>query len=192
MNKKNRSFLGALLLILLMAGSVLLGCTGRNETVDVQIVSASAVENREAPAVEPEEDPAQESSTEPTKEFAEEPTEEPTKEPEAQPAAEPAVEPAAEPVEESVLQQYYFRNAKLLKQHYEKHGIEMGFASKEEYEAAASAVITNPNALHKKEKEDNDEVYYVEETNEFAVLSDDGYIRTYFWPNAGIKYYNRQ
>ncbi|MGN0482272.1 MAG: hypothetical protein ACI4HI_01845 [Lachnospiraceae bacterium] len=30
-----------------------------------------------------------------------------------------------------------FRNANLLNQHYQKHGIEMGFASAEEYEAAA-------------------------------------------------------
>ncbi len=93
---------------------------------------------------------------------------------------------------EEEVQQYYFRNEKLLNSHYEKHGIEMGFASAEEYEAAASDVINNPNALHKQEQEDNDEVYYVEETNEFAVLSEDGYIRTYFYPDKGIDYYNRQ
>lgn len=88
--------------------------------------------------------------------------------------------------------QYYFRNDKLLSQHYEKHGIEMGFSSKEEYEKAASDVITNPNALFKHEAEDGDEVYYVEETNEFAILSTDGYIRTYFYPSAGKAYFDRQ
>ena len=87
---------------------------------------------------------------------------------------------------------YYFRNKKLLDSHYEKHGIEMGFASAEEYLAAANAVVSNPNALHKKEKEDNDDIYYVEATNEFVVVSSDGYIRTYFNPSAGINYYNRQ
>ncbi len=87
---------------------------------------------------------------------------------------------------------YYFRSSKLLNSHYEKHGIEMGFASAEEYEKAASDVVNNPNALHKTEAEDGDDVYYVEATNEFVVVSTDGYIRTYFNPGGGIDYYNRQ
>ena len=87
---------------------------------------------------------------------------------------------------------YYFRNSNLLNQHYEKHGIEMGFGSAEEYQAAASAVINNPNALSKIEAEDGDFVYYVEATNEFVVLSTDGYIRTYFLPSGGKAYYDRQ
>lgn len=93
---------------------------------------------------------------------------------------------------EVVVASYKFRNSKLLNQHYEKHGIEMGFASAADYEAAASAVITNPNALSKTEAEDGDFVYYVQSTNEFVVLSTDGYIRTYFNPSSGIKYYNKQ
>ncbi len=88
--------------------------------------------------------------------------------------------------------EYEFRNDKLLDQHYEKHGIEMGFGSAEEYESAAADVINNPDALHKKESEDDDVVYYLEVTNEFVVLSDDGYIRTYFNPDSGKKYYDRQ
>ena len=85
-----------------------------------------------------------------------------------------------------------FRNENLLNQHYEKHGIDMGFSSAEEYEDAASAVVNNPSALHKTEAEDGDDVYYVESTNEFVIVSTDGYIRTYFNPDAGIDYYNRQ
>lgn len=87
---------------------------------------------------------------------------------------------------------YKFRNQNLLNQHYEKHGREMGFASAAEYEKAASAVVNNPAALHKIEKEDGDDVYYVESTNEFVVVSTDGYIRTYFLPDRGIDYYNKQ
>jgi pyocin large subunit-like protein len=68
----------------------------------------------------------------------------------------------------------------------------MGFASAAEYEAAASAVINNPAALSKTEKEDGDYVYYVEATNEFVILSLDGYIRTYFYPSAGKAYYDRK
>ena len=88
--------------------------------------------------------------------------------------------------------QYYFRNNKLLYEHYEKHGKEMGFASAKEYEAAASDVINNPDALFKIEAEDGDGVYYVEATNDFVIFSTDGYIRTYFHPNDGIDYFNRQ
>ncbi|MBP3206327.1 MAG: hypothetical protein J6M66_13005 [Lachnospiraceae bacterium] len=96
--------------------------------------------------------------------------------------------------ESSEIQQngYRFRSKKLLSQHYEKHGIEMGFDSAVAYQEAASAVISNPDALYKTEKEDGDGVYYIEETNEFVILSVDGYIRTYFNPSGGIDYFNRQ
>lgn len=86
----------------------------------------------------------------------------------------------------------HFRSNKLLEEHYEKHGIDMGFSSAAEYEAAAAAVVNSPNALHKLEKEDNDDVYYIESTNEFVIVSTDGYIRTYFSPDSGKDYFDRQ
>lgn len=90
--------------------------------------------------------------------------------------------------------QYHFRSEKTLREHFQKHGGEFGdmYATMEEYEAGASRVINDPSALTKREKEDNDYVYYIEDTNEFVILSTDGYIRTYFKPNAGKKYYDRQ
>lgn len=87
---------------------------------------------------------------------------------------------------------YTFRNDSLLDRHYEKHGIEMGFDSADAYEAAANAVIADENALHKQEAEDGDDIYYLENTNEFVVVSGDGYIRTYFEPSSGMAYYERQ
>lgn len=101
---------------------------------------------------------------------------------------------AADPIQESgpVVRQYYFRNAKLLEEHYQKHGVEMGFASAEEYQATASAVVINENSLHKLEAEDGDDVYYLEATNDFVIVSTDGYIRTYFRPDSGINYFNKQ
>lgn len=87
---------------------------------------------------------------------------------------------------------YTFRYDDYLQEHYEKHGREMGFGSPEEYLEAANAVISNPEALTKTEEEDGDMVYYVEKTNEFVVLSTDGYIRTYFNPSGGIDYFYRQ
>lgn len=87
---------------------------------------------------------------------------------------------------------YEFRRASYLEQHFEKHGNEFEYATKEEYLAGANRVILSPDALHKIEAEDGDDIYYLEETNEFVVVSTDGYIRTYFRPSAGIAYYNRQ
>lgn len=129
-------------------------------------------------------------TSEPTKAPTNEPTKKPTKAPTATPTPKPTATPTPTPANDYVT--YRFRNKTLLTQHYEKHGIEMGFDSKESYEQAACDVINNPAALHKTEKEDGDFVYYVEETNEFVILSKDGYIRTYFLPNAGLAYYNRQ
>lgn len=91
---------------------------------------------------------------------------------------------------------YYFRNEKLLKDHFSKHGSEFegdfDYRTAEDYEKGASDVINNPDALYKLESEDNDHVYYIEETNEFVVLSQDGYIRTYFRPSSGKKYFDKQ
>lgn len=87
---------------------------------------------------------------------------------------------------------YEFRRDSYLEQHFEKHGAEFDYATKEEYLAGANRVIQSPDALHKTEAEDGDDIYYLEETNEFVVVSTDGYIRTYFRPSAGIDYYNRQ
>ncbi len=85
-----------------------------------------------------------------------------------------------------------FRNSELLNEHFKKHGVEMGFSSASAYEAAAGRVVENSNSLHKIEAKDGDDVYYLESTNEFVIVSTDGYIRTYFHPDDGIAYFNRQ
>ena len=83
----------------------------------------------------------------------------------------------------SIQKAVLFQSDEKLKEHYEKHGKAMGFA--------ANAVILNEEALHKTQK-DEDDVYYLEETNDFVVVSPQGYLRTYFRPEDGIKYYRRQ
>lgn len=85
-----------------------------------------------------------------------------------------------------------FRNESLLREHFDKHGKEMGFTNAKAYEQAAAAVVTNPLSLHKLEAEDNDDVYYLESTNEFVIVSTDGYIRTYFKPDKGKAYFDQQ
>ena len=108
------------------------------------------------------------------------------------PSVDPAVDPGTEPGGTIEYVEYTFRNNKLLEEHFQKHGIEMGFATKEEYQKAASDVANDPEALHKLEKDDGDDVYYKEDTNEFVVVSTDGFIRTYFCPDSGKKYYDKQ
>lgn len=92
--------------------------------------------------------------------------------------------------------EYHFRTKNQLEQHFQKHGSEFegdfDYNSAEDYEKGASDVINNPESLYKTEAEDGDGVYYIEITNEFVILSTDGYIRTYFRPSAGKKYFDRQ
>lgn len=88
--------------------------------------------------------------------------------------------------------EYHFRNEKLLSQHFEKHGGEFDYPTAYDYEKGASDVINSPDALFKTEAEDGDGVYYIESSNEFVILSTDGFIRTYFKPSGGIDYFNRQ
>lgn len=85
-----------------------------------------------------------------------------------------------------------FRNFDLLEEHFEKHGRDMGYASVEEYLAAANAVAADPSALHKKQAEDGDDIYFLQKTNDLVIISTDGYIRTYFRPEDGMEYYNKQ
>ena len=70
-------------------------------------------------------------------------------------STEASTEISTEP-EEDEQTEYRFRSKKLLNEHYEKHGVDMGFESTADYEKAASAVVNNPDALHKTEKEDGD------------------------------------
>lgn len=87
---------------------------------------------------------------------------------------------------------HQFRKDEYLTEHFEKHGAEVGASTEEEYLAMANAVISNPNSLSKLETDDgdNDTVYYLEATREFVVVSEDGYIRTYYL--ADKDYFERQ
>ena len=87
---------------------------------------------------------------------------------------------------------YEFRSEMLWMEHFENHGEVMGFDTAEEYLEAANDVIDDPDVLHKTEKEDGDDIYYLEDSNEFVVVSTDGYLRTYFEPSDGMAYYERQ
>ncbi len=92
----------------------------------------------------------------------------------------------------NVSDNYSFRSESLLQEHFSKHGDEFGLTSASQYESRANDVIKSPDALHKIEAEDGDSIYYIQATNELVIISTDGYIRTYFKPEDGRAYYNKQ
>lgn len=181
-NKKKLGIGGIILLVVLYVLLMKVGLITPQEMAEEDVVYETAMLQSTA---EPVVTKTPEATAEPAA----------TKVPEitAEPAATNAPKRTPEPEEEiAELTDFGFRNKKLRDNHFEKHGIEMGFATVEDYIEAANKVISNPEALHKLEAEDNDHVYFVEETNEFVVLSQDGYIRTYYIANGGIDYFNRQ
>ena len=84
-----------------------------------------------------------------------------------------------------------FNNDETWESHFEKHKDEFEFSNKEEYLQGANDMLIQSDLLIKKD-DDNDDLYYREITNEFAVVSTDGYLRTYFKPDDGIEYFNRK
>ena len=88
--------------------------------------------------------------------------------------------------------EYEFRRDDYLEEHFDKHGDEFDYATADEYLEGANRVIADEDSLYKTEEEDGDHIYYLEETNEFVIVSTDGYIRTYFKPSDGLDYFNRQ
>lgn len=93
-----------------------------------------------------------------------------------------------------VLIQYSFRTNELLTNHYEKHKDEFHDITMEEYQEGANNLINqvSETVISKTEEKDGDTLYFDTQTNEFAVLSTDGHIRTYFIPEDGIDYFNRK
>ena len=57
----------------------------------------------------------------------------------------------------------------------------------------AQALVDTPGPkVQTKQNSDGDTLYYDADTNSFAVVSPDGFIRTFFKPSAGQSYYDRQ
>ena len=84
-----------------------------------------------------------------------------------------------------------FRNLERLMDHYERHGLNMGFDSMESYVAAANVVVANPDSLHRSSsKQVGDDCYFLRSSGEFVVVSGHGCIRTYYITNE--KYFERQ
>ena len=81
-----------------------------------------------------------------------------------------------------------FRTGQQRLQHFGDHGADFAATSDADYEARADAFIGGKvpkYTLQSKRPSNNDLIRYSPATNEFAILSFDGYIRTYFKPDIG-------
>ncbi len=89
-----------------------------------------------------------------------------------------------------------FRNKDRFEEHYQKHVInqaEFGDITKEEYLALAQELVDTPGSqVLTKNNDDGDTLFYDPDTNSFAVVSGDGYLRTFFKPSSGQKYFDKQ
>lgn len=89
------------------------------------------------------------------------------------------------------LYEYTFHDTDSMVNHYVKHGHQTKSESMEDYLFKANMVIKNRGNLSKKQKDEDDTVFYNPHTKEFVVIAKSGYIRTYYIA-SGIKYYNKQ
>lgn len=197
---KEHKVLTAIIVVLLLIGigAYLIwgnggsGTNGTDDGDDLNVMTATPTEEQATPtdAVTPSKEP------EATPTDKEEPTEavKPTDTPAPTATSKPTdtPKPTATSTPTPAQKQYTFRNKSTRDSHFEKHGQEFPYATVEDYVAGANRVINSKDALHKIEKEDGDDIYYLEASNEFVVVSTDGYIRTYFKPSGGKKYYDRQ
>jgi WXG100 family type VII secretion target len=85
-----------------------------------------------------------------------------------------------------------FASSEKLVSHFAKHGPKMGFKSIDEYLGGARSLINQNQSVAKFVRQNGDTLYYNRATNEFAVMSQDGYLRTYFKPKQGAKYWDGQ
>lgn len=89
-----------------------------------------------------------------------------------------------------------FRNKDRFEEHYQKHVIdqqEFGNITRDEYMRLAQELVDTPSdEVLSKQNGDGDTLYYDPGSNSFAVVSADGYLRTFFKPSAGQAYYDRQ
>ena len=81
-----------------------------------------------------------------------------------------------------------------LDRHFIKHGSEFPeFKSSKEYGDAAVKFFTEPpKGTEFKRRPNGDRLCYHEKSNFFAVATKDGFIKTFFRPNKGKKYWKRQ
>ncbi len=87
-----------------------------------------------------------------------------------------------------------FRSAERLDEHYRKHGREFGSISRDEYLRLAQALRDRPvgGAVLQAVRHDGVITRFDRASGAFVAFDDDGVIRTFFIPNDGERYFQRQ
>ncbi len=83
-----------------------------------------------------------------------------------------------------------FASESVLENNFYKYGLDMDFDEFEAYERAASNIVNSKSAQKKESDLTGETYYYVEATNEFVALSQDGYILRYLKPENGAQYFD--
>lgn len=83
---------------------------------------------------------------------------------------------------------YTFKNRHKRAGHYGDHGTDFGATSESDYEQKADAFLRCALTVdhHERVRANGDTVRFNIVTDEFAILSNDGFIRTYYKPDPGI------
>lgn len=109
--------------------------------------------------------------------------------------AEPVIASAPDSAQKTkVRTEIGFRTRRNLEEHYEKHGHEFGSISQDEYLHQAQTLRDQPVGGDVLEAQRNDGVItrFHRKTGAFLAFNKDLTIRTYFRPNDGERYFNRQ
>lgn len=111
----------------------------------------------------------------------------------ATPAARPAGQAAAQSTG-SVDARVGFTSTRALEEHYQKHGSEFGSISQPRYLRLAQELRDAPKGGSVREARRQDGVITRFDTRSgaFIAFHEDGSIRTFFKPNDGIRYFERQ
>ena len=82
-----------------------------------------------------------------------------------------------------------FRDGRKLARHFSDHGADFGAANAADYEAKADAFLNCPLSADCEERiraRDNAMIRFNTVTDEFGVVSDDGFLLTYYKPDPAI------
>jgi pyocin large subunit-like protein len=87
-----------------------------------------------------------------------------------------------------------FRSARLLEEHYQKHGSEFGAVSKQEYLRLAQELRDAPvgDPILESKRDNGEFSRFDKNKGYFGAYNPDRTIRTFFIPNEGERYFRRQ
>ncbi len=94
----------------------------------------------------------------------------------------------------STLKGNLFASEEKLVKHFLKHGKDFGNISEAQYLSRAQQLLNSKSCgdILTKIRSNGDILFYNKATNEFAIKSSEGYIRTFFKPSNGLDYFLKQ